>query len=67
MARTVEYCLRNVDAETRRRLEESDCETVGKRCLQRCGDCYRGEFLVVDGAPEFGDDHADVLPAVLRR
>lgn len=57
---TVEYCLRNVDAETRRRLEDRECETVGKRCLQRCGDCYRGALLVVDGTARTAADHADI-------
>jgi uncharacterized protein YuzB (UPF0349 family) len=63
---TVEYCLRNVDAATRRRLRDvGGVETVEKRCLQRCGDCYRDDFLVVDGDRETGDSHAGILDALV--
>lgn len=63
---TIEYCLCNVDRETRERLAATDAETVGKRCLQRCGDCYREALLVVDGTPRTGSDHADLLAGVDR-
>jgi uncharacterized protein YuzB (UPF0349 family) len=78
MAETIEYCLRNVDDETRERLRpgactpvaadaaagtdsEADAEIVERRCLQRCGDCYRSDFLVVDGTLETADSHASLL------
>lgn len=74
MTQTVEYCLGNVDAETRRRLralgtDERHCERstddlIEKRCLRRCGDCYREPFLVIDGTPVTGATHADILPAL---
>jgi|GEM_PF-3340360 len=42
---------------------ETDAEIVERRCLQRCGDCYRGDFLVVDGTLETADSHATLLAA----
>lgn len=57
---TIEYCLNNVSAATRNRLTELNC-TVERRCLQRCGTCYDGDFLVVDGACKAGKPHADLL------
>jgi uncharacterized protein YuzB (UPF0349 family) len=65
MVRHVEYCLDNVDAATRRRLDDLDGITVTEeRCLQRCGDCYRESFLVVDGELETGDTHEAMLTAL---
>lgn len=65
MARTIEYCLNNVDADARRRLgDRGTDEVVETRCLQRCGDCYRGPFLVVDGELATGDSHAGILSAL---
>jgi len=74
MADTIEYCLRNVDGETRERLAggagtdadatsdaDTGAEIVEQRCLQRCGDCYRAAFLVVDGRLETADSHASLL------
>jgi uncharacterized protein YuzB (UPF0349 family) len=59
---TFEYCLNNVDAGTRERLSDLDC-SVERRCLQRCGDCYRSDFLVVDGELETGESHEALLAA----
>jgi uncharacterized protein YuzB (UPF0349 family) len=63
MGDVIEYCLRNVDGGVRDRLAavETDAEVVERRCLQRCGECYRGPFLVVDGALETADSHAALL------
>jgi len=73
MTETIEYCLRNVDSATRRRLAaETEMDTgtdgveiVERRCLQRCGDCYRDDFLVVDGAIQTADSHATLLASAL--
>lgn len=59
---TIEYCLNNVDAEVRDRLRSVDC-AVERRCLQRCGDCYRTDFFVVDGELATGGSHAALLAA----
>jgi uncharacterized protein YuzB (UPF0349 family) len=58
---TIEYCLNNVGKELRGRLIDVDC-TVEHRCLQRCGECYREDFFVVDGVLETGESHAELLP-----
>lgn len=64
MAHTIEYCLNNVDADARRRLDHRETgEVVETRCLQRCGDCYREPFLVVDGELATGGSHAEILAA----
>ncbi|MEF8853834.1 MAG: DUF1450 domain-containing protein [Haloarculaceae archaeon] len=75
MAETIEYCLRNVDGTTRKRLlaagagtdadaaADESATVVEQRCLQRCGECYREDFLVVDGAVETGASHAALLSA----
>jgi uncharacterized protein YuzB (UPF0349 family) len=57
---TVEYCLNNVGATARDRLSDLDC-TVERRCLQRCGNCYRGDFLVIDGELATGRPHATLI------
>jgi uncharacterized protein YuzB (UPF0349 family) len=62
MATTIEYCLRNVDAGMRERLATIDADVRARRCCQRCGDCYRGDFLVVDGVLETGA-HETLLAA----
>jgi uncharacterized protein YuzB (UPF0349 family) len=65
MAHTIEYCLNNVDADVRCRLRDREGdETVEQRCLQRCGDCYRDDFLVVDGELAAGGSHAEILSAL---
>lgn len=45
----VEYCLGNITARTRKRLQESNFRTDGTACLGRCGDCFAEPFLIVDG------------------
>lgn len=57
----IEYCLHNVDAATRARLRSLECRTVERECLQRCGTCWAGPFLVVDGEQHRGDSHADLV------
>jgi len=54
MPDAIECCLQNADPATRERLRRIDREAGGVRtalspCLQRCGDCRLGPFLVVDG------------------
>jgi uncharacterized protein YuzB (UPF0349 family) len=71
MTETIEYCLRNVDDETRERLaadagaspdtDAASADIVEQRCLQRCGTCYSEAFLVVDGAVQTARSHATLL------
>ncbi|MFB6143072.1 MAG: DUF1450 domain-containing protein [Halorientalis sp.] len=58
---TVEYCLANVDAETRAALADRDPPAVEKPCLGRCGRCYAGALLVVDGEVRTADAHEPLL------
>lgn len=49
MPTVIEYCVRNVDDERRRRLRER-AETVRVRpCLEHCGTCRNEPFRIVDG------------------
>lgn len=61
MVDTVEYCIGNVQATARDRLRDLDCHTVAKPCLQRCGRCFEGPILVVDGEARSADSHAGLL------
>jgi uncharacterized protein YuzB (UPF0349 family) len=56
----IEYCLSNVDEETRRLLAARD-DTREATCLDHCGRCYREPFLVVDGTVETGPSHEATL------
>ncbi|NHN48228.1 DUF1450 domain-containing protein [Halostella sp. JP-L12] len=56
----IEYCLSNVDAETRRRLAARE-DSREAACLEQCGRCHREAFLVVDGTVRSGPSHAAVL------
>lgn len=62
MPELVECCLANVHSETRTELEAMADATLSERpCLQRCGHCRRGPFLVVDGQFVRGGDHLALL------
>lgn len=59
-----ECCVSNVDAEARALLTESDVDAVESYCLDRCGECYEGPFLVVDGTVVRGKSYEAVLGEV---
>lgn len=59
----VEYCLNNVDARARAWLLARGLRLGESSCLQRCGQCYSGPFLVIDGELVAGATH----DALLRR
>lgn len=63
MVDTIEYCIQNVSSDVRCRLEASEFDVRAEVCLQRCGDCFDTEFLVVDGTPIEGD-HERLLASV---
>lgn len=58
MADRIEYCVDNVPPELRAALPD---ECVEWPCLQRCGLCYDGAFLAVDGDLVIGESHAELL------
>jgi len=60
----VEYCVNNVDSETRERLANTSVEDRGAPCLERCGTCRKTPFLVVDGDLQVGESHAALLAAL---
>jgi uncharacterized protein YuzB (UPF0349 family) len=61
MARLIEYCVSNVTATERRRLEDADVDANARMCLEQCGRCYSGPFLVVNGERRQGQSHRDLL------
>ena len=61
----VEYCLNNVDDETRAALLRAGPWVVESSCLQRCGLCYDGPFLLADGEEFDGMSHAELLRRAL--
>ena len=61
----VEYCLNNVDDETRAALLRAGPSVVESSCLQRCGLCYAGPFLLADGEEINGASHPELLRRAL--
>jgi uncharacterized protein YuzB (UPF0349 family) len=57
----VEYCISNVDAAARAALLRSGLLVEETSCLQRCGQCFAGPFVVVDGDLIDGSSHAAIL------
>ncbi|WP_227357214.1 DUF1450 domain-containing protein [Haladaptatus salinisoli] len=55
MSCTIEYCVQNVSADVRSHLEACEFDVREEACLQRCGDCFDTEFLVVNGTLVEGD------------
>jgi uncharacterized protein YuzB (UPF0349 family) len=60
----INYCLRNVDLETRVLLRNSDFYVIEDFCLHRCGQCYDGPFLVVNGQEIAACSHRDILESL---
>ena len=58
----IEYCLSNVDDETRRRLR-TDPEATESPCLEHCGICRGEAFAIVDGTFRRLGDHEELLEA----
>lgn len=65
MPETVEYCLNNLDADIRNALESSPARTRQLCCMDRCGTCYHGPFLVIDGELDQFDSQAAALDCVI--
>lgn len=62
----VEYCLSNVPAPARALLQACGLPVREDSCLQRCGCCYDGPFLVVDGEIVEGASHREILEQIGR-
>lgn len=60
----IECCLHNVSSEARDVLHRTDHTVRERLCLDRCGDCDRQPFVVVDGTLELGTSHRDLLADV---
>lgn len=64
MNTVVSYCLSNVDAETRALLRQSGLQVFEDHCLQRCGDCLLGPFLLLGETMVQGETHEAILEQV---
>lgn len=54
----IEYCVTNVPPEVR---ESLPLEAEASPCLMRCGQCYEGAMLAIDGDLCCGEDHETIL------
>ncbi len=57
----ISYCLSNVDGKMRKKLRHSNYSVIEDVCLQRCGHCYDGPFLVVGERLITGASHEEIL------
>lgn len=64
MVNLIEYCLGNVTEKERQVLRDSSIPTRECRCLDHCGDCFEGGFVVKDGEMCTGDDYESVMDTV---
>lgn len=62
---TVECCADGLTTELRSELADANVRVDEQYCLQRCGLCYHGAFVVVDGSVVRAGD-ADELGTELR-
>lgn len=60
----ISYCLSNVSQETRRRLKCSGRVVIEDVCLQRCGHCFGGPFLLVGERLVSGASHEEMLQSI---
>lgn len=64
MAPTVECCLRNVTPEGRRAARRRGIDLTVAPCLEHCGHCRAGPFVVVDGDLRTGESFPALLDGV---
>ena len=61
-ATVINYCLKNIASpQVRAMLRSSGFCVVEDFCLQRCGQCYAGPFLVADGQEVTGESHQAII------
>lgn len=60
----INYCLQNIDPATRALLRTCGHSVIEDVCLQRCGRCYDGPYLVVNGAVVTGESHQEILEKI---
>lgn len=58
MPELVEYCIDNVSDDVRATLPDV---CAARPCLWRCGLCYEGPILAVDGELRDGESHEAIL------
>lgn len=57
----IECCTNNLTVETWSTLRDSTVEVDQQYCLQRCGVCHDGPFVVVDGDTARGSSYETIL------
>jgi uncharacterized protein YuzB (UPF0349 family) len=57
----INYCLSNIEPETRPLLHQPHFHPIEDFCLGRCGYCEAGAFLVVDGKVVTGESHSEII------
>ena len=63
----INYCLKNLATpQTRTLYRNSGFCVVEDFCLQRCGQCYAGPFLVIDGKEVTGESHQVLIEQLQR-
>jgi uncharacterized protein YuzB (UPF0349 family) len=63
----ISYCLSNVDGETRKLLRQCEHEVIEDVCLQRCGHCFEGPFLLLGERLVTGVSHEEILVKILNQ
>lgn len=57
----IEYCCHNGTYAVNQMLLDSEFDVDVRFCLDRCDECYRSSFLVVDGDPVVDSSHERIL------
>ena len=61
MPELVECCVHNLTGDSREPVDRIDDEVRMSFCLDRCGTCYEGPFLVIDGKLQAGGSYKEIL------
>lgn len=59
----VECCTNNLSMDEWADLRESEIGVDQQYCLQRCGVCHDGPFMIVDGEMVRGESYDELLNA----
>ena len=60
----INYCLSNIEPETRPLLHQLPCHLIEDFCLGRCGYCEASAFLIIDGEVVTGKSHEEILAQI---
>lgn len=61
MGARIEYCRHNGECTVNELLLKSEFDTDIRFCLDRCDECYRSPFLIVDGELIVDSSHERIL------